>query len=200
MDHYFRSVDTTPAVNLVLQQGLYKILRNRIRRLYEVDNQKYDELTKNPIFNTRLDKILNHEKELFKTDTYDELAQAAAQEQIDFISNIPKEISIDKRGRALYFRMLGLEINKLGNFICNIPDNEVLLIIPFITVSNTIKDPYICLSAQFLICNNSDPILIYRFLSEQLNTAYDDYQINQENLAFNLYFKHKIVRLTHKEF
>jgi hypothetical protein len=56
----------------------------------------------------------------------------------------------------------------------------------------------ISLSSQFLICNKSDPILIYRFLSEQLNTAYDDYLIDRENLAFNLYFKHKTVKIFYR--
>jgi hypothetical protein len=120
--------------------------------------------------------------------------------QIDFISNIPREILIDKKGRSLYFRMFGLEINKISNFIYNIRDDDVLLIIPFITVSNNIKDPYISLSSQFLICNNSDPILIYRFLVEQLNTAYDDYKMDYKNVKFNLYFKHKIVEISHREF
>lgn len=128
------------------------------------------------------------------------LKENLSTKQIDFISNIPKEILIDKRGRALYFKMIGLEINKISYFIYNISDNEVLLIIPFITVSNTIKDPYIFLSSQFLICNNSDPILIYRFLSEQLNTAYEHYQINHKSLSYNLYFKYKKVNLSYKEF
>jgi hypothetical protein len=96
--------------------------------------------------------------------------------------------------------MFGLEINKITNFIYNISDNDVLLIIPFITISNTIKDPYICLSSQFLICNKSDPILIYKFLSEQLNTAYDDYLIDYKKLKYNLYLKHKRVNLSYKEF
>jgi hypothetical protein len=120
--------------------------------------------------------------------------------QIDFISNIPREILIDKRGRAFYFRMFGLDINKISNFIYNIKDDDVLLIRPFMTVSNNIKDPYIHLSPQFLICNNSDPILIYRFLTEQLTTAYDDYKIDYENIEYNLYFKYKIVKLSDKQF
>jgi hypothetical protein len=94
----------------------------------------------------------------------------------------------------------GLEINRISNFICNIKDGEVLLIIPFITISNTIKDPYICLSSQFLLCNNSDPILIYRFLLEQLNTAFEDYKMDSENLGYHLYFKHKNVKISYREF
>lgn len=96
--------------------------------------------------------------------------------------------------------MFGLEINKISNFIYNIKDDDVLLIIPFITVSNSIKDPYISLSSQFLICNNSDPILIYKFLVEQLNTAYDDYKMDYKNVNFNLYFKHKTVKISHREY
>jgi hypothetical protein len=119
---------------------------------------------------------------------------------IDFISNTPTEIDIDKRGRAYYFRMFGLEINRISNFIYNIQDNDVILIIPFITISNTIKDPYICLSSQFLIGNKSDPILIYRFLTEQINTAFEQYQIDTKDLQYNLYFKHKKVELSYKEF
>jgi len=120
--------------------------------------------------------------------------------QIDFISNIPREIIIDKRGRAFYFRMFGLEMNRIGNFIYGIPEDDILLIIPFISVSNSIKDPYIALSSQFLISNQSDPILIYKFISEQLDIAYRDYQIDEKNLAFSLYFKHKKVNLFYKEF
>jgi len=120
--------------------------------------------------------------------------------QIDFISDVPKNILIDKRGRALYFRMFGLEINKISNFIYNIKEDDVLMIIPFITVSNNIKDPTISLSSQFLICNNSDPILIYRFLVEQLNTAYEHYQIDYSTLKFNLFFKHKIVKISDREY
>jgi len=120
--------------------------------------------------------------------------------QIDFLSNIPKEILIDKKGRALYYKMDGLEINRVSNFIYNINEGEVLLIIPFITHSNHIKDPYICLSSQFLLVNKSDPILLYRFLSEQLNIAYEDYKINHEKLVFNMYFKYKKVGLSYKEF
>lgn len=120
--------------------------------------------------------------------------------RIDFLSYIPKEILIDKKGQALYFKMEGLNINYISNFIYNIINNEVILIIPFITINNTIKDPYISLSPQFLLCKNSDPVLIYKYLSEQLNKAYEDYRIDHEDLTFNLYFKHKRVNLSHKEF
>lgn len=120
--------------------------------------------------------------------------------QIDFISYIPKDIIIDKKGRALYFRMPKLEIKWISNFIYNIKDNEVILIIPFITHSNTIKDPYICLSSQFLITNNSDPILVYRFIDNQINTAFEQYNIDYEEISYNLYFKHKKVNLFFKEF
>jgi hypothetical protein len=128
------------------------------------------------------------------------LIENLTKKPVDFLSNIPKEIIIDKRGQAFNFRMFGLEINKISNFIYNIPDEKVLLIIPFITVTNTIKDPYICLSSQFLVSNNSDAVLLYRFLSDQLNTAFDDYKIDSKNLKYNLYFKHKKVNLSYKEF
>lgn len=128
------------------------------------------------------------------------LKENLSTKQIDFISGIPKEIDINKKGQTYYFRMFGLEINKISNFIYNIKDDDTILIIPFITISNTIKDPYISLSGQFLLCNNSDPILIYKFLSEQLNTAYEHYKIDHENLQYNLYFKHKKVTLHHHVF
>jgi|SRR6267154_1837402 len=128
------------------------------------------------------------------------LIQNLTTKQIDFISNISRDIVIDKKGQAFYYKMFGLEINKISNFIYNIQDEEVYLIIPFITVSNSIKDPYICLSSQFLLSNNSDPILVYRFISEQLNIAYEHYQIDHQNLCYNLYLKHKRVKLFNKEF
>lgn len=44
--------------------------------------------------------------------------------QIDFLSNVSKEIKLDKKGKNLYFRMFGLEINRLSNFIYGIPENK----------------------------------------------------------------------------
>jgi hypothetical protein len=92
--------------------------------------------------------------------------------------------------------MLGLEINQISNFIYNIPSGEVFLITPFISISNTIKDPYICLSSQFLVCNNSDPILIYKFIGDQLNTAYEDYKIDYKSIEYSLYFKYKKIKIS----
>src|SRR6266699_140200 len=117
------------------------------------------------------------------------LKETLSSQNIDFLSNVPKEIFINKKGQALYYKIFELEINKISNFIYNIPTDEVFLIVPFITISNTIKDPYICLSSQFLVCKNSDPILIYKFIVDQLDTAYEDFKIDHENIEYSLYFK-----------
>src|SRR6266576_890098 len=108
------------------------------------------------------------------------LKETLSSQHIDFLSNVPKEIFI----------------NKKSNFIYNIPTDEVFLIVPFITISNTIKDPYICLSSQFLVCKNSDPILIYNFIVDQLDTAYEDFKIDHENIEYSLYFKYKKVKIS----
>src|SRR6266576_3508455 len=113
------------------------------------------------------------------------LKEKLSSQHINFLSNNPKEIFINKKGNALYYKIFELEINKISNFIYNIPTDEVFLIVPFITISNTIKDPYICLSSQFLVCKNSDPILIYKFIINQLNTAYEDFKINHENIEYS---------------
>lgn len=128
------------------------------------------------------------------------LKQNLSRKTVDFLSNIPSEIFIDKKGRALYFRMPGLDINSISNFIYNIEKDDVILINPFLTANNNIKDPYICISRQFLLCHYSDPILIYSFLLNQIETCISQYNIESKELYLNLYFKHKKVSLSYKEF
>jgi hypothetical protein len=52
-------------------------------------------------------------------------------------------------------------------FIESIPENQILLIFPFITTSRKPEDSYLRLSNQFLINRNSNPKLIKDFLEEQ---------------------------------
>jgi hypothetical protein len=81
IDHYFKTVESNAFPKLVVQQGLYNVLRKRLLRLSEVNGKKYENLTANPILNSRIERFIDHETEIFPSDTYQDVIQATEQEQ-----------------------------------------------------------------------------------------------------------------------
>ena len=119
---------------------------------------------------------------------------------ISFLVDIDKTIDIDKRGKAYYFRIFGLNMDQITNFIDNIRNNDVFLINPFITISRTLNDPTLNLSRQFLVTNNSNPKIITNYLYDQLENAADQFEFEHEEKDYYLIFKYKKVYIDYKSF
>jgi hypothetical protein len=86
---------------------------------------------------------------------------------ITFLSDINKSYYVDKTEKYYYFRLNNLDVDNINNFIINIKDNQSYLIFPFITTTQNPDDPYLRLSNQFLINNQSNANLISKFLENQ---------------------------------
>jgi tRNA uridine 5-carbamoylmethylation protein Kti12 len=87
-----------------------------------------------------------------------------SQQNITFLSDIDKKFEIDKSQKYNYFNIYDYSVNHITNFIEQIDENEILLIFPFITTTKDLNDPYLRLSNQFLVNNQSNPILISKYL------------------------------------
>jgi hypothetical protein len=66
----------------------------------------------------------------------------------------------------------------------------LFLILPFLTTSEDLKDPYLRLSNQFLVDNQSNPAMISRYLEDQWTNC--DFYNESDNQIF-LIFKYKKV-------
>ena len=118
---------------------------------------------------------------------------------ITFLMDIDKAIDIDKRGKAFYFKIFGLNLDQITNFISNIRDNDCILVNPFISVNCKLSDPYLNLSRQFLLTNNSSPNVVCNYLYEQLEKARYDFEFDDNNI-FYLIFKYKKVEILDRNF
>lgn len=88
--------------------------------------------------------------------------------QISFVFDTSKNVNIDKKGKAYYYKMFGLNLDSIKNFVYNIRDNDVILINAFISTNCRYDYPNINLSKQFLITNKSSPVLLSNHLHEQI--------------------------------
>jgi hypothetical protein len=111
------------------------------------------------------------------------------QNNITFLNLIDTHYKVIKSKKYKYIN-LGWNNDMIDLFIESIPENQILLIFPFITTSRKPEDSYLRLSNQFLINRNSNPKLIKDFLEEQWNRS-DFY--NDNNIF--LYFKYKSVSI-----
>lgn len=114
---------------------------------------------------------------------------------ISFVFEVNKKIDINKFDKPYYFEMFRIELDYITNFINNLRDNEVYLINPKISINHT-SNPYLSLSNQFLVTNNSNPELITNFLNFRLDIAREDFKF--VNDYYWLIFKYKRVELNYK--
>lgn len=81
--------------------------------------------------------------------------------KITFLVDIDKTIDINKNNKAYYYKIIGINLDQIKNFLYNIRDHDVILINPFVSVTCTLNNPILTLSRQFLVTNKSSPNIIY---------------------------------------
>jgi hypothetical protein len=110
-----------------------------------------------------------------------------------------KTIEINKSGKCYFHKMFRLEQENIKDFILKLDKNDIFMITPYLSVNCKINDPYINLSRQFLVTNNSNYNLIYEFMLTQFETFLNDFNIDviNDNYYF-LIFKHKRVELDYR--
>jgi hypothetical protein len=115
---------------------------------------------------------------------------------ITFLIDIDKSINVDKTGKYLYFKSSNIENDNISNFITNLDNDGIYLVNPLISVNCKYNDPYLTLSRQFLISNESNSVLIYNYLFQQMEIAVNSF--NFELDSYFLLFKYKKVELERK--
>jgi len=107
-----------------------------------------------------------------------------------------KDIDIYKKVKYLdkfrYFDGLDLENGKIRQFLFSLDDLSLYTVIPFITISGKLDNPYLILSRQILVSMNSNPIIIHNYIFNQLAIALDDFNIDNLN-SYSIYFKYRKV-------
>jgi len=118
--------------------------------------------------------------------------------EISFLVNIDRRINIDKNDKYYYYQISGINLASITNFILNIRNHDIVLVHPFISIKCRHNDPYLTLSRQFLLSNNSNSNLISEYLSYQLEEAGNDFKFDHDELDYKLIIKYKRVYLDDK--
>lgn len=117
---------------------------------------------------------------------------------ISFLIDFDKTINIDKSSKAYYHKIFTIDLELIAKFIEELNENEIYLINPLISIYCRYNDPYLALSRQFLVSNQSNPILITNFLINRLGIARNDFESNL--CDYFLIFKYKKVELDYRIF
>jgi hypothetical protein len=117
---------------------------------------------------------------------------------ISFLIDVDRSINIDKSGKNYHFTIFQVNIDLITNFIINLEDDKIYLIIPLISINRRYNDPYLTLSRQFLISNKSDPNLISDYILEQIDKTENDFEFKLDK--FFLILKYKPVYLDYRIF
>lgn len=116
--------------------------------------------------------------------------------KISFLKDINKDIYINKSWKFYYFKIFRIDLDHISNFIYNLKDNEIYIINPIISINCQSTHPHVNLSEQFLITNESNPILINDFLLDQFQLFRTQFEFHDD--FYFLILKYKIVKLNYK--
>jgi hypothetical protein len=108
--------------------------------------------------------------------------------KISFLHEVPSHVEVDMSStwRHHFFDTLG--ISEIHTYIKLIGDNKIYLIIPLLASTNAISPAVLNLSKPFLINNNSNSILITKFILDQFKNS--GFSLNEKTpVTFAFKFK-----------
>ncbi len=119
--------------------------------------------------------------------------------EITMLKDLDKRININKYGKFYYYKIYEFNNSNIWNFLKDLDDNKVYTLIPFISAKNNPNEPYIILSQQILITNNSKSLLLSNFINNKIIDTINLYNINNlENIS--LIFKYKSIKINFNEY
>jgi hypothetical protein len=124
-----------------------------------------------------------------------ELLKNTSNNKITFLSDINHCVEINKSGKFKYFINYNIDIKLIKEFIDTLNPFSLYVMIPLISKTGKLNDPYIILSKQILVTKYSNYIIVNEFLVEQLNTFLTDFELGEIDNYF-LIFKYKKISLT----
>lgn len=87
--------------------------------------------------------------------------------EITYLKDLDRRININKKGKFEYHKFNELNTYNIWIFLYELEENNIYTLIPFISKNDRPDEPYIILSQQFLITNNSKASL--NLISTDLN-------------------------------
>lgn len=123
-----------------------------------------------------------------------DLLKSTSNLKITFLSDINHCIDIQKQGRFKFYINFNFDIKLIQDFIDQLDEHEIYLMIPLISKFAKDNDPHIILSKQILVTKYSNYITINKFLMDQLDLCLEDYNFDKIDNFF-LIFKYKKVKI-----
>jgi hypothetical protein len=127
---------------------------------------------------------------------FEKISKCLSTNDLSFLTDFDQTINIEKSGKSNFVKFFTIEQFEIKDFILKLENNKIYVINPFISVNCKLNDPYLNLSRQFLVTSKSNYNLINDFLLDQLETARNDF--NFEDNYYFLIFKYKSVELDYR--
>jgi hypothetical protein len=88
--------------------------------------------------------------------------------EITYLKDLDNRIKLNKYGKFHYHKIYEYNIELVYNFIKELHSNRIYTLIPFISANNKPDEPYIILSQQILITDNTNVLLFRDFLNNKI--------------------------------
>jgi len=112
---------------------------------------------------------------------------------ITFLRNVPSDIKVNMRTGWRHHYFDGFSIEEIFSFINSIKDDNIYLLIPLFSNSQSLQIATLNLSEPFLVNNQSNPALMANFILDQWNSS--GFNIKQDT-SITFAFKWKRVWLS----
>jgi hypothetical protein len=136
---------------------------------------------------------LKENLELIKTKMFDLISVS----EITFLKEMDNRININKFGKYCH-KNLDFGYNKIWRFLNGLDDNKIYVLIPLISRNNRPDQPYIVLSQQILVSNNSNATVITEYITSKFDEMVGLYEFN-DTTNLQLTFKYKLVDVNFNE-
>jgi hypothetical protein len=90
---------------------------------------------------------------------------------ITFLRDVPSSIIVDSKSGWRYRFFQEFSVYEISTFIKSIENDKIYMIIPQFASSKSLSQARLNLSEDFLINNNSNPMLITQFILNQWETS-----------------------------
>lgn len=118
--------------------------------------------------------------------------------EITYLKDLDKRININKYGKYYYYKIYEFNNSNIWNFLNELDENKIYILIPFISANNRPDEPYIILSQQILITNNSNSLLISEYINNKIIDTINLYKITNID-EVKIIFKFKPVKINFNE-
>jgi hypothetical protein len=119
--------------------------------------------------------------------------------EVTYLKDLDKRININKYGKFYYYKIYDLNNSQIWNFLNELDENKVYTLIPSNSANNRSDEPYIIISPQILITNNSNSLLLSNYINNKIIDTINLYHINNlENIT--LIFKYKSIKIKFNEY